>query len=225
MASWIFYSFSSHSLCLLYRDTHPRRCCPLTPSSFVQIPKIRRAPSCGSARRRRARGALAHASKRSFVLFPTEANGWKPGRLEQPVQVSEHQRRKPSQERTHGGCVVQWHFKKNRFESWAWSLNCSGHPPRFPESNVIAWGNVPLLPLTPAPFPHRTHTPSDCTPYVSKLFYCVYELWKFWSVNYENIGKSVRLAPGWSRSRKQAGKPLKNEPLSLCSYCQWILLF
>lgn len=157
MASWIFYSFSSHSLCLLYRDTHPRRCCLLTPSSFVQIPKIRRAPSCGSTRRRRARGALAHASKRSFVLFPAEANGWKPGRLEQPVQVSEHQHRKPSQERTHGGCVVQWHFKKNRFESWAWSLNCSGHPPRFPESNVNC------LRKRPPPAPHPGTVPPSHT--------------------------------------------------------------
>lgn len=196
-------------------DTHPRPSCPLTPSTFVQIPKIRRAPSCRSERRRRrARGALLHASKLSSVLFPAEANGCKRGRQEQPVQALEHQQGKPSQERTHGGCMLQWHFKKNRFESWAWSLHGSGHPPSFPESNVNCLRKRP----PPAPQPGTvppSHTLCLLTahPVSQSSFYCVYKLWPFSSVNYENIGQSVRLAPGWSRGRK----PLKNEPLSLCS--------
>lgn len=98
----------------------------------------------------------------------------------------------PSQERTHSGCVWQWHLKKNHFESCAWSFNCCGHGPSpLPKSNVNglrkpAFFPPPLLP--------------DC---MSDSHFTVF-------TNYENSGqlimkilRSRRRSNSWSGLRQR----------------------
>lgn len=153
---------------------HPRRCARWTA----------KARWCGRWFIRRQSALPREGSKENmggFCRLPPGRGKWMTtGAGVQPARFWKTSKASPSQERTHGGYVWQWHLKKNHSESCAWSFNCCGHgPSSLPKSNVN--GLRKLVFFSPSTFTLRN---------VWQPFYCVYKLWTFWAANYENIEKS-----------------------------------